>query len=113
MADDDESKPVMLFGRDISKIPCFRSSFLYGITSGVVGGMTMFLFTSRPKLSCDAAVGTFVSVTLFYWIYCRHNWVHQKFDAGQVQSALRRANTLERPQREKEFSEKKPTLVDA
>lgn len=36
---DEERKHFYLFGRDVSEIPCFRNSFLYGIGSGVGVGL--------------------------------------------------------------------------
>lgn len=62
---------LMLFGRDVSKIPCFRNSFLYGIGGGFAGGLLTFLFTSRPQLSTHSAMGVFMAVTFGYWGQCR------------------------------------------
>ena len=31
---DEERKHLYVFGRDVSEIPCFRNSFLYGISGG-------------------------------------------------------------------------------
>lgn len=61
----------MLFGRDVSKIPCFRNSFLYGIGGGFAGGLLTFLLTSRPQLSTHSAMGVFTCVTFGYWAQCR------------------------------------------
>lgn len=36
---DEERKHLLLFGRDVSEIPCFRNSFLYGIGGGVGTGL--------------------------------------------------------------------------
>lgn len=36
---DEERKHLNLFGRDVSEIPCFRNSFLYGIGGGVGMGL--------------------------------------------------------------------------
>lgn len=38
---------LVLFGRDVSKIPCFRNSFLTGIYGGVGCGIASFLATSK------------------------------------------------------------------
>lgn len=37
----------VIFGRDVSKIPCFRNSFLTGIYGGVGCGIASFLATSK------------------------------------------------------------------
>ena len=31
---DEERRHLHIFGRDVSEIPCFRNSFLYGIGGG-------------------------------------------------------------------------------
>lgn len=36
----------MLFGRDVSKIPCFKDSFITGIYGGLGCGVASFLATS-------------------------------------------------------------------
>lgn len=36
---DEERKHLVIFGRDVSEIPCFRNSFLYGIGSGIGTGL--------------------------------------------------------------------------
>lgn len=62
---------LFIFGRDVSEIPCFRSSFLYGGGSAFGFGIAAFLATSRPQLSCHCAMAGFVTVTMSYWFYCR------------------------------------------
>lgn len=62
----------MVFGRDVSKMPCFRSSFLYGISIGLGGGLATFMLTSRPQISMHATMATFTVVTLSYWFTCRY-----------------------------------------
>jgi len=37
---------VMIFGRDVSKIPCFKESFLYGLLGGIGCGLVTFMATS-------------------------------------------------------------------
>lgn len=80
---------LVLFGRDISKIPCFRESFLYGIATGVGVGIAAFLKTSRPMLSQHIGVGTFSITTMVYWSFCRYQWSKQRFDAQLLQDALK------------------------
>ena len=55
------------FGKELSEIPCFRNTFLYGILTGIGSGLGFFLFTSRTKRSCDVGVGSFVVTSLAYW----------------------------------------------
>ena len=37
----------MLFGTDVSKIPCYRQTFLMGISGGIGVGLINFLLTSK------------------------------------------------------------------
>ncbi|XP_076053289.1 cytochrome c oxidase assembly factor COX20 lethal (3) 87Df isoform X2 [Oratosquilla oratoria] len=76
------------FDQEFSKIPCFRSTFLYSIGSGISVGLAHFMLTSRVKRSCDLAVGTFALVTLAYWGHCRYNYSLQKFNMGKLQMAM-------------------------
>lgn len=80
---------MVLFGRDISKIPCFRESFFYGIASGVGVGFASFMKTSKPMLSQHIGFGTFTITTLLYWSYCRWQWSKQRFDAQLMQEVLK------------------------
>jgi cytochrome c oxidase assembly protein subunit 20 len=40
---DEERKHLNIFGRDVSEIPCFRDSFLWGIGGGVGTGLGKIL----------------------------------------------------------------------
>lgn len=64
-------QPLILFGRDVSAIPCFRESFLYGIGSGVVIGLGAFMSTSKPRLATHVGVSSYIMITLSFWCYCR------------------------------------------
>ena len=44
--EDDDGK-VLIFGTDVSKIPCFKDSFLTGIYAGFGCGIASFLATSK------------------------------------------------------------------
>ncbi|XP_018394204.1 PREDICTED: cytochrome c oxidase protein 20 homolog [Cyphomyrmex costatus] len=87
--ENDESKAVMLFGRDIRKIPCFKHSLLYGIYSGLATGLVTFMFTSRANLSANMALGSYMGVTVVYWFYCRYNYVMEKYEMQHLQSIFR------------------------
>ncbi|RZF39657.1 hypothetical protein LSTR_LSTR001178 [Laodelphax striatellus] len=93
MADEDaggyyEEKPVMLFGRDVSKIPCFRNSYLYGLTSGLFGGLGYFMFTSKIPHSFRFGTGTYLAVTIGYWLQCRYKFITNKQEVDRIQAAL-------------------------
>ncbi|KDR17422.1 cytochrome c oxidase protein 20 homolog [Zootermopsis nevadensis] len=88
--DDVEKKSVIIFGRDVSTIPCFRNSFLYGIESGFVGGLTYFLFTSNTRVATHVGFTSFVIVTMSYWFHCRWQWSKEKFTHGQLQAVMKK-----------------------
>ncbi|XP_011171868.1 cytochrome c oxidase assembly protein COX20, mitochondrial isoform X3 [Solenopsis invicta] len=98
--EDDQSKAVMLFGRDIRKIPCFKQSMLSGIYSGLAAGLATFMFTSRVKLSTNVALGSYMGVVVAYWCYCRYNYVMQKYAMQDLQNVLRQASGSRRELKE-------------
>lgn len=62
---------MFIFGRDVSQIPCFRNSFMYGVSSGLGAGFITFMSTSRGKLSMHVMMSAFTLVTMGYWFTCR------------------------------------------
>lgn len=88
--DDTQKKSPIIFGRDITTIPCFRSSFLYGIGSGLAGGLTYFLFTSNTRWATHVGFTSFVIVTMSYWVHCRWQWSKQKFTHSQLQAVMKK-----------------------
>ncbi|XP_075974341.1 cytochrome c oxidase assembly factor COX20 lethal (3) 87Df [Anticarsia gemmatalis] len=103
---EEEKKGLVIFGRDVSQIPCFRESFLYGIASGVGVGIAAFLKTSRPMFSQHVGVGTFSLTTMIYWSFCRYQWSKQRFDAQLLQDALKDKLMYEGTMVEKELEQK-------
>ncbi|KYN37723.1 Protein FAM36A [Trachymyrmex septentrionalis] len=87
--EEDESKAVMLFGRDIRKIPCFKQSMLTGIYSGLTAGLVTFMFTSRGNLSANVALGSYMGVASIYWCYCRYNNTMEKYEMQNLQDIMR------------------------
>ncbi|XP_032665138.1 cytochrome c oxidase assembly protein COX20, mitochondrial [Odontomachus brunneus] len=88
---DDQSKPVMLLGRDIRKIPCFKDSMLFGIYSSFATGLATFMFTSRVKLATNVALGSFSGVAMTFWCYCRYNYVMNKYAIAELQQTMQQA----------------------
>ncbi|XP_020282965.1 cytochrome c oxidase protein 20 homolog [Pseudomyrmex gracilis] len=80
----DTNKPVMLFGRDIRTIPCFKHSMLYGIYSGLAAGLVTFMATSRPMLATRMAVGSWMSVATVHMIWCRYTYTVQKYEMNNI-----------------------------
>ena len=62
----------MVFGRDLTQIPCFRDSALNGIYSGIAAVLITVMATSRPRLAADTGVYTFCIVTLGSFVVCRY-----------------------------------------
>lgn len=88
-------RSLVIFGRDVSKIPCFRSTMLSGILGGMGCGLGYFMFTSRVKASCDVAMACFTFITLGYWAQCRYTYSKTKFEMMRMQEALALANLYE------------------
>uniref|UniRef100_A0A1B0G853 Cytochrome c oxidase assembly protein COX20, mitochondrial n=1 Tax=Glossina morsitans morsitans TaxID=37546 RepID=A0A1B0G853_GLOMM len=87
--EDEPKKGLSLFGRDVSEIPCFRNSFLYGIGGGIGTGLLTFLSTSRTTFSTHVGFGTFFVGTLVYWSWCRYQWSLHRFEYAKLQEGLR------------------------
>ncbi|KAG8232585.1 hypothetical protein J437_LFUL012961 [Ladona fulva] len=92
---EDSGNKLMLFNRDIGSIPCFRSSLLYGINSGIGTGLLYFMFTSKVRMASHVAVSSFAVITLSYWFYCRYDFAKKKFAISQLQPALQKAAVYE------------------
>lgn len=85
----------MLFGRDVSKIPCFRNSVLYGIGGGLSCGLVRFMLTSHTLKSVNFSVYSFSLITLGYWIQCRYEYSKKKFEINKLQEMLKAHSVLE------------------
>ncbi|XP_055681791.1 cytochrome c oxidase assembly protein COX20, mitochondrial [Lutzomyia longipalpis] len=86
--DTPSTRSLVIFGRDVSQIPCFRSSFLYGISGGIAGGFATFLLTSRTRLSSHVGMATFCLTTLSYWSHCRYNWSKTRHEYALLQRGM-------------------------
>lgn len=86
---NDPSKAIMLFGRDIRKIPCFKNSMLYGIYSGFTAGLATFMLTSRIQLATHVIVGSYMGVATVYWCFCRYTYVKNKYAITELQQMIK------------------------
>lgn len=93
----------MLFGRDVSKIPCFRNTLLYGISGGLGMGLGYFLFTSKVHSSCNFAVLSYFLIATGYWIHCRYEYSKAKFEMLRLQKLMRDQTMFEGTLIEKEI----------
>lgn len=108
--ENDQSKGVMLFGRDITKVPCFKDSQLYGIYSGFATGLATFMVTSRIRLTTAVSLGSYICVSFVFFCYCRYNYAMTKYAVYDVQSIMRqRSIDIEK----KVDEERNGELVDA
>ncbi|XP_062548918.1 cytochrome c oxidase assembly protein COX20, mitochondrial [Armigeres subalbatus] len=106
---DTESPPergIVLFGKDLSQIPCFRNSFLYGISIGIGVGFLAFLKTSRPQLSSHIGFGTFSGTTLCYWFSCRYKWSKDLKGVEELQKLMQQHVMYEGSDKERELESK-------
>ncbi|KAH8417650.1 hypothetical protein KR222_003615, partial [Zaprionus bogoriensis] len=94
---------LYIFGRDVSQIPCFRNSFLYGISGGIGVGVLTFLGTSRPHLSTHVGFGSFMCGTMVYWMACRYQWSSRRFEQQQLREAMKRQVLYEGTEAEKKM----------
>ncbi|VVC37429.1 FAM36A,Cox20/FAM36A [Cinara cedri] len=88
VSSDDEHKPVMLFGRDLSKIPCFRNSYLYGIIGGFAVGIGHFMFTSKVTKSTHIGFGSFIVLSSAYWSLCRYNHSYTEKQMNELKELI-------------------------
>ncbi|EDS42572.1 lethal 87Df [Culex quinquefasciatus] len=105
-ADSPPARSLTLFGRDLSQMPCFRNSFLYGISLGMAVGFLAFMKTSRPQMSTHIGFGTFVGTTLCYWFPCRYNWSKQQREADMLQHLMQQQAMYEGSAKERELDQK-------
>lgn len=108
--DDEPKKGLILFGRDVSKIPCFRESFLYGISAGVGALFICFVATSRPQFSANIGMGSFFITTLGYWFPCRYNYSKTMFEYRQIKALMKDQNAYEGSDLEREVLTKSETV---
>ncbi|XP_023021347.1 cytochrome c oxidase assembly factor COX20 lethal (3) 87Df [Leptinotarsa decemlineata] len=101
---DNNEKTLFIFGRDVSKIPCFRNSILYGIGGGLCSGLARFMFTSQPLKSVNFAVYSFSFITMVYWIQCRYKFSKTKFEMLRMQEMLQRHVLIEGTQVEEDVN---------
>ncbi|KAK7864434.1 hypothetical protein R5R35_000471 [Gryllus longicercus] len=88
-AEEDKNEgSLIVAGRDLSRIPCFRKTFLTSISSGIGAGLLYFLFTSRVQMATHVGFGSFFTISLGYWFYCRYEWSKKKFAVDQIRFAL-------------------------
>jgi cytochrome c oxidase assembly protein subunit 20 len=84
----DLERKLVVFGEDLGSIPCFRNSFLYGITGGIGLGIGHFALSSKVRNATKFGFYSYVAITLSYWCACRYNYAVTKFQYTQIKYAM-------------------------
>ncbi|XP_014784912.1 cytochrome c oxidase assembly protein COX20, mitochondrial [Octopus bimaculoides] len=77
--------------QSITNIPCMRNSLLTGLSSGIIGGLTYFLFTSNVRMATHVGVGTYAILATASWSFCRYNYSKMKFQQREIRQAFQTA----------------------
>uniref|UniRef100_A0A8D8TEI3 Cytochrome c oxidase assembly protein COX20, mitochondrial n=1 Tax=Cacopsylla melanoneura TaxID=428564 RepID=A0A8D8TEI3_9HEMI len=81
-------KDIYFMGRNLNEIPCFRNSFLYGISTGLGVGFGTFLLTSNGFRSFKYGFGSYLGMTWLYWGYCRYSYNKVERDLKEIRKAI-------------------------
>lgn len=85
MHDEDEEPSALT---RVLQTPCYRTSMLFGISSGIISGLGFFLFTSRAKRATHVGLGSYVSATLISWVYCRYQLTKRLIEERRFKAAV-------------------------
>ncbi|EDV24116.1 Cytochrome c oxidase protein 20-like protein [Trichoplax sp. H2] len=101
---DNSAKPArkQWWHFDYQKVPCARSSLLYGISGGLVVGALVFTRTKIVRRSCDYAVASFAVVSLSFWTYCNYHVSKERARLRKIVGAYQSRVDLARKQSETE-----------
>ena len=102
--EEPERRGLNFFGTDVSKIPCFKHSFMYAIGSGMLTGVAYNLAFSKSPYKL--AFGVYTSVLFGYWFVCRYDYrsvssLYAEIDEREFQDA--RGGDEEDPARDEEL----------
>ncbi|XP_015116057.1 cytochrome c oxidase assembly protein COX20, mitochondrial [Diachasma alloeum] len=96
---------LVIFGHDMTKVPCFKQSCINGILSGVGAGIVIFMFTSRIGLATHSAMGTFGAVTLGYFSVCRYQFFKEKLLIDKMKGLMQTALITDGAERDEKIKE--------
>ena len=74
--ENNSNYKLTIRGTNMLQVPCFKSTMMYSIGSGMLAGIAYNLGTSRPP--GKVAFGTYAVVFWGSWIYCRVNYRKRK-----------------------------------
>ena len=89
----------------LANTPCYRSSLLTGIGSGVGIGLGYFMATSKVRAATNVAMASYVSATLVAWVWCRYKWSSSQVDEVMVRRALQKKILMEGTKEEDLFKQ--------
>ena len=96
-AEDDNEEPkrrgFMSNGRDVSKAPCFKHSFMYAIGSGMGVGVAYNLALSKNPMKL--AFGTYAAVLFGYYGFCRYDYRMREAEMKKIRHAMKDVAYLE------------------
>ena len=96
-AEDDNEEPkrrgFMFNGRDVSKAPCFKHSFMYAIGSGMGVGVAYNLALSKNPMKL--AFGTYAAVLFGYYGFCRYDYRMREAEMKKIRHAMKDVAYLE------------------
>lgn len=96
-AEDDNEEPkrrgFMFMGRDVSKAPCFKHSFMYAIGSGMLVGVAYNLALSKNPMKL--AFGTYAAVLFGYYGVCRYDYRMREAEMKKIRHAMKDVAYLE------------------
>ena len=94
---EDEEEPqrrgFMFNGTDVSKVPCFKHSFMYGIGAGMGVGVIYNLALSRNPYKI--AFGTYAAVLFGYYGVCRYNYRIREAELKKMRHLMKTAAYME------------------
>ena len=102
--DDNDEEPkrrgLNFFGTDLSKIPCFKHSFMYAIGSGMLAGVAYNLIFSRNPYKL--AFGTYTAVLFGHYGVCRYDYRMREAEMKKIRHVMKSMPYMEGTQEAEE-----------
>jgi len=100
---DDEAseRKLVIFGKDLSAVPCWRNSWLYGISGGLGSGLVYFLFTSKIRAATNVGFTSIMAITGAYWCVCRYQYEKQARELEKLREYIEKRVLIEGTEMEK------------
>lgn len=95
---EEERNRLLFFGTNLAKIPCFKTSFMNGIGSGMLVGVAYNLATSRNPYKL--ALGTYTVVLFGSWFVCRYKYRKAEMEMRLLQTHMNDYHLMEASERQ-------------